>query len=69
MELLECVIHYGNGISRTSTFDDMRKELEGWSDDESNKTNCYDNLAYTVLRKRGLRPFDGAATMAILVLA
>ena len=69
VERLECVVHYGNGISRTSTFDDVRKELEDWSDGENNKSNCYDNLAYTVLRKRGVRPNNGASSMVILVLA
>lgn len=69
VERLECVVHYGNGISRTSTFDDVRKELEDWSDGENNKSNCYDNLAYTVLRKRGVRPNNGASSMVILILA
>jgi hypothetical protein len=34
----------------------MGGELDYWSDSYGNKKDGYDNLAYQVLRKRGLRP-------------
>jgi len=69
VERLESIINYRNGISLTCALNEARGELECRNDDNSDKSDCYDNLAYPVLRKRGLRPFDGAASMAILVLA
>jgi hypothetical protein len=68
VERLECIVNYLNGISLTYALNEVRREMEGRNDDESCKSDCYDSLAYPVLRKKRLRPFDGAASMAILVL-
>jgi hypothetical protein len=69
VEGLECIVDYGNGISWAGTLSEARRELDCWSDNESNKSHCCDDLAYPVLRKRGLRPVKGAASIAIFVLA
>jgi hypothetical protein len=66
---LEGVVNNGDRICRIRTSNDLWGELERRSNDESNESNCCYDLAYSVLRKRGLRPFDGAASMLILVLA
>jgi len=69
VELLECIINYRNSIGLTCAVNEVRRELDSRSDDENDKSDCYDNLSYPMLRKSGLRPIYGAASMAILVLA